>query len=59
MDYIFLSKTVLFKGMTTEDVESLLNCMKAQVKSYSRGDIVYNVGDYVKAIIENLINMLL
>lgn len=50
MDYTFLSKTVLFKGMTTEDVESLLNCMNAQFKSYSRGDIVYNVGDYVKAM---------
>jgi len=50
MDYIFLSKMILFKGMTPADIESLLTCMNAQIKSYSRGDIVYNVGDYVKSM---------
>ena len=50
MDYVFLSKTVLFRGMIPNDIESLLTCMNAQVKSYSKGDIVFNVGDYVKAM---------
>ena len=50
MDYVFLSKTVLFRGMIPEDIESLLTCMNAQVKSYSKGDIVFNVGDYVKTM---------
>ena len=50
MDYSFLSKTILFRGMIPEDIKSLLTCMSAQAKSYSKGDIVYNVGDYVNAI---------
>ena len=50
MDYSFLSKTILFRGMNPEDIKSLLTCRSAQAKSYSKGDIVYNVGDYVNAI---------
>ena len=50
MDYLFLSKTVLFRGLTPHDIKSLLDCMEARVKNYSRGDTIFSTGDYVKSI---------
>ena len=50
MDYLFLSKTVLFRGASTEEVETMLTCLNAETKKYQRGDVVYHAGDVVSSI---------
>lgn len=50
MDYFFLSKTVLFRGATPEEVETMLTCLSAEAKTYQRGELIYHAGDVVTSI---------
>lgn len=50
MDYHFLSKTVLFRGASAQEVETMLTCLKAETKKYQRGNVVYHAGDTVSAL---------
>ena len=50
MDYYFLSRTILFRGIVPEDVESLLHCLSAEVRTYQRGNVIYCAGDTVSSL---------
>ncbi|MGN1230511.1 MAG: cyclic nucleotide-binding domain-containing protein, partial [Anaerotignum sp.] len=50
MDYLFLSKTILFQGISPEELPELLHCLKGETRSYQRGNIVYHRGDMVNAV---------
>ncbi len=50
MDYTFLSGTELFHGAAPEEIETMLDCLRAKKRSYRRGDTVYHAGDVVSAI---------
>lgn len=50
MDYLFLSKTILFQGISPEELPELLHCLKGETRSYERGNIVYHRGDMVNAM---------
>lgn len=50
MDYLFLSKTILFQGASPEEVRTMLHCLGAEVRSYQRGSIVYHMGDVVNSM---------
>ena len=50
MDPIFLSKTVLFRGATPEEVQAMLVCLNAETKRYSRGSVIYHAGDAVSCV---------
>lgn len=50
MDYNFLSKTILFRGASAEDVEMMLTCLNAETKQYQRGNVVYHAGDVVRSV---------
>ncbi len=50
MDFIFLSKTPLFRGMTPQEIETLLNCLTPSVKTFQRGSIIYHAGDIISTI---------
>ena len=50
MDYIFLSKTVLFRGASPEEVKSMLECLNAEKRKYQRGSVVYHAGDVVSSL---------
>ena len=39
MDFDFLSKTVLFKGCTDEEIKHMLICLKNKIKSLIRMSI--------------------
>lgn len=41
-----LKKSLLFKGMTSEEIEGYLSFAKASVKNYKRGESVFIAGDY-------------
>jgi len=50
MDPLFLSKTVLFRGSTPEEVRSMLECLNAQQRHFGRSSIIYHAGDVVTSI---------
>lgn len=45
-----LKKSLLFKGMKSEEIEDYLNFAKASVKNFKRGESVFIAGDYVKEL---------
>jgi len=47
MDYVFLSKTVLFMGCTEKEVEHMLACLKHNVRMYDKDQYIYHVGQVV------------
>lgn len=50
MDYNFLSKTVLFRGASPEEIQSMLSCLSAETKQYQRGNIIYHAGDSISSL---------
>jgi len=50
MDVTLLSKTILFRGTTPEEIDSMLNCLGAETRLYGKGDTIYRVGDVVGAL---------
>lgn len=48
MNYKFLANTLLFRGVTPDEIESMMGCLDAQVKKYYKGEIIYHNGEYVK-----------
>lgn len=50
MDYLFLSKTVLFRGVSPEEVRSMLDCLSAEKRQYQRGDVIYHAGDVITSM---------
>lgn len=45
MDYQFLENTLLFQGISANEIESLLGCLKSYVKSFKKGAVIYQAGD--------------
>ena len=50
MDYRFLSETALFRGMSPEEVKSMMSCLQAFTRSYPRGSIIHHTGDTIRSV---------
>lgn len=50
MDYHFLSKTILFRGVSPEEVRLMLGCLNTETKRFQRGGVIYHAGDVVSSI---------
>ena len=50
MDLLFLSKTVLFRGISPEEIKSMMGCLQAYTKNYTRGTIIHHAGDAVHSV---------
>ena len=50
MNFSVLSKSILFRGITEEELKEMSGCLGAYEKSYQKGQIVYRMGDTVDAI---------
>lgn len=50
MDFNFLSKTVLFRGMTGTDIENMLDRLGAKQRHFSKGDIIFQAGDVIRSM---------
>ena len=50
MDYYFLSKTVLFRGISAEEIREMLSCLRAEGKTYRRGETILQAGDTVTSV---------
>ncbi len=50
MDALFLSNTSLFRGITPEEVNSMMSCLMAEEKYYKKDEVIYCAGDTVHKI---------
>ena len=50
MDFTFLSRTPLFRGILPEEIESMLSCLNAVEKHYKRGEVIYYAGDVIRSL---------
>ena len=47
MDFVQLSKTILFQGTSPDETEAMLKCLSARKKKYQKSETVYYAGDTV------------
>ena len=50
MDYQFLSRTVLFRGIQPEEIKAMLSCLAAEKRIYEKGALIYRAGDVVTSL---------
>ncbi len=50
MDYNFLSKTMLFRGIAAEEIQAMMACLAAEQKSYDKGVTIYQTGSCVQSL---------
>lgn len=43
-------KTLLFRGTTPQEVQSILECLQAEKKHYQKSDVIYHAGDSVTSL---------
>lgn len=47
MNYQLLSNSKLFKGMSEEEIKTMLSCLGAVTKKYKKGEDIYRVGESI------------
>ena len=50
MDTLFLSESALFRGITPQEIEAMMGCLRAVTKSYNRGETILSEGDFLTSI---------
>ena len=50
MDTKFLANTILFRGVSPGEIETMLGCLGAETRRYAKGETIYRAGDVVSAI---------
>ena len=50
MDYYFLSKSILFRGIAPDEIAKMLNCLQAAQKHFKKGAIIYRTGDIIQSM---------
>ena len=48
MNYKFLANTLLFRGVTPEEIERMIGCLEGHVKKYNKGETIYHSGEYIQ-----------
>ena len=50
MDTKFLANTILFRGASPEEIETMLGCLGSETRRYPKGGVIYHAGDVVSSI---------
>lgn len=50
MDYAFITRTVLFKGLSEAETERMLKELSAYERSFHKDDVIYHAGDVVRCL---------
>lgn len=50
MNFLFLTETPLFRGITAQELEDMLACLGTDVRSYEKGQMIYRTGDVVTSL---------
>ena len=48
MNYKFLSNTLLFRGITPEEIVCMMTCLDGHVKKYNKGEMIYHSGEIIQ-----------
>ena len=47
MDFLFMSQTILFRGIAPQEIESMMSCLQAVKREYPRDAIIHYAGDSI------------
>ena len=50
MDHKFLEKNVLFQGVCAKEIEAMLPCLNAVIKTYPRGAVIHPAGSAIRSM---------
>ena len=50
MDFLSLSKTALFQGISAQETEGMLECLGARERHFEKEEMIYHIGDTVTAV---------
>lgn len=50
MDFLFLSQTRLFQGMSQDEIQSVLQCLQGKEKHYQKGDTIIHTGQVIRSL---------
>ena len=50
MNFLFLTKTLLFRGVTQLEVEEMLQCLGAYTKTFQKGESIYCAGEMIECM---------
>lgn len=50
MDCHFLTTTLIFQGISPEEIQTMLPCLDAEQKSYQKGDSIFREGEQISAM---------
>lgn len=50
MNTDLLTKTMLFHGISPQEIEEMLLCLNAEQKNFKKGDIIYYAGDIISSL---------
>ena len=50
IDYSFLSHTMLFQGISEDEVKEMLSCLSAKIQTFQKNETIYHVGACVSAL---------
>ena len=50
MNYEFIAKTSIFRGIAPTELKVMLSCLQGYTKKYTKGEYVYRAGSHVQAM---------
>ncbi|MBQ3106493.1 MAG: Crp/Fnr family transcriptional regulator [Eggerthellaceae bacterium] len=50
MDCRFLTKTMLFQGITEDEIRAMMGCLNARELSFDKGERIMRMGDYAREV---------
>lgn len=50
MDYLFLSKTILFRGISPDEIERILGCLRGITRKYDKGNVIHHAGETISTM---------
>ncbi len=50
MNYLFISNTALFQGVSAQETEAMLKCLSAVTKKFEKNQTVYGMGDQISSM---------
>jgi len=60
MNYSLLNKTLLFRGITENEIKTMLQCLGAYTKTYEKNETIYHTGDtvdYLGVVLSGSVNI--
>ena len=54
MNYLFLTKTAFFNGLSENEIKTILNCLGAYQKSFKKSEFIYRTCDNGKTSVINV-----